>query len=107
MKSIDPIVENVIRDNMPNAKIISEDTTAQNVGSGIRKSVKAEAMIAKWSNTNFFRSFAEPDNASTRAQQHDIDVAVVEVTDNSGSGRKRRQTVVVDKTSKQIIAVSG
>lgn len=107
MKRIDPIVAGVIRDNMPEATIIAEEAPVQNVSSGIRRSVKAEAMIAKWSTPSFFRSFAAPDSAPNRAQQHDIDVAVVEIAEKGSSGRKRRQTVVVDKTSKQIIAVSG
>ncbi|MDH1792826.1 hypothetical protein N5D45_13450 [Stenotrophomonas sp. GD03819] len=107
MKRIDPIVEGVIKDNMPDAEIVSEKGPIKKLGTGVRKSVNAEAMIAKWSSPAFMRSFAEADTSASRSKRHDIDVAVVDVPVKKGASRKRRQTVVVDKTSKQIIAVSG
>ncbi|MFA1803583.1 hypothetical protein ABFU18_20145 [Xanthomonas campestris pv. campestris] len=108
MKNIDPIVEDVIKDKMPEATIVKAEAPARNARPGVRKSAKAEAMIAKWSAPSFLRSHAAAaDSVPTRAQHHDIDVAVVEVTAKGGSGRKLRQTVVVDKTSKEIIAISG
>lgn len=107
MSDIDPVVQDIIRSKIPNAHIVDTDDVPYAQSSGVRKAVKAEAMIAKWSSPQFIQSFAEPDGPVHSQAAHDIDFAVIEVEDDFDAGSRRRQTVIVDKTAGEIIAVSG
>lgn len=108
MSDIDPVVQDIIRSKIPNAHIVDPDVISSSQSAGARKAAKAEAMIAKWSSRQFIQqAFAEPDGLSLSTSGHVIDFAVIEVEDDFDAGSKRRQTVIVDKTAGEIIAVSG
>ncbi|WP_457894596.1 hypothetical protein [Stenotrophomonas hibiscicola] len=108
MSGIDPVVQDIIRSKIPNAHIVDTDVISPAQSAGARKAVKAEAMIAKWSSPQFIQqAFAEADGAPYNTTRHVIDFAVIEVDDDFDAGSKRRQTVIVDKTAGEIIAVSG
>lgn len=108
MSDIDPIVQDIIRSKIPNAHIVDPDVISPAQSAGARKAAKAEAMIAKWSSRQFIQqAFAEPDGVEYSAAPHVIDFAVIEVEDDVDAGLKRRQTVIVDKTAGEIIAVTG
>lgn len=106
MNDINSRKEAIIRSRFPKAEIVdpSDDFVAPQ---GLTRTVRAEAMIRKWSSHEFTRSFAEPEYAGDSVSQHDISFAVIKLGDDPVTGQDRLQTVIIDETAGEIIAVSG
>jgi len=99
----DPIIEKVIHDAMPNARIVTDDDTPLHPdGRSARTTPSAQAMLAKWGNGGFLRS-----SAHIASLDSDLSVEIVEINDASLPPSLRKQTVVVDKKKRKIVSISG
>lgn len=112
---IDPKVREIVAREMPHVRILeNEEVAALRSPKGpsletVRSTIKAEAMIAKWSNPETIRQLGQKSeiNEAAQPQDQDIEVLLVERKTKGPNGVKIYETLIVSKKDGTIIGTSG